>query len=103
MQAAAPRIVNFRSREAALTGGAVVGTAPVISVVGVTSWGSADPNSPRATISSQFGQNTQYPNASYGTYGSGQHRLAAEHALHVRRPVEEPTASQGYFATEAGW
>jgi len=66
-----PWIVNFRTRSAVLSGGAVPGTASSMSVVGVTSWGSADPNAPKDNYSSQFRQNTRYPNASYGIYGAG--------------------------------
>jgi V8-like Glu-specific endopeptidase len=66
-----PWVVNFRSFNAALTGGAVLGTAPTMAVIGVTSWGSADPNKIKDNYSSQFRQNTRYPNASYGTYGAG--------------------------------
>lgn len=66
-----PWVVNFRGPSASLSGGAVVGTAPVMSVVGVTSWGAADPNNPKDNYSSQFRQNSRYPNASYGSYGAG--------------------------------
>ncbi|TCK36781.1 trypsin [Paraburkholderia sp. BL8N3] len=91
-----PWVVNFRSREAALTGGAVVGTAPVISVVGVTSWGSADPNAPKDNYASQFGQNTQYPNASYGTYGSGNIASLLNTLCTSAAPGGGTYASQGY-------
>lgn len=66
-----PWVVNFSGRNPVLSGGAVAGTASVMAVVGVTSWGSADPNSPKDNYSSQFAQNTQYPNAAYGNYGAG--------------------------------
>lgn len=66
-----PWVVNFRTQAAALTGGAVEGTASVIAVIGVTSWGSADPNAIKDNWSSQFRQNTRYPNADYGGYGAG--------------------------------
>ncbi|SAL65988.1 Glutamyl endopeptidase precursor [Caballeronia arvi] len=66
-----PWIVNFRARDAALAGGAVVGNSSNLAIVGVTSWGSADPNAPKDNYASQFRQNTQYPNATYGNYGSG--------------------------------
>ena len=65
------------SRTAALAGGAVPGTASVIAVVGVTSWGSRDPNAPKDNYSSQFRQNSRYPNASYGALWRRQHRLVA--------------------------
>lgn len=63
-----PWVVNFRSRTAALAGGAVEGSASVIAVIGVSSWGASDPNMPKDNWSSQFRQNTRYPNASYGVY-----------------------------------
>ena len=64
-------IVNFRTRAASLSGGATLGSESEMSVVGVTSWGSSDPNAPKDNYSSQFRQNTRYPNANYGTYGAG--------------------------------
>lgn len=66
-----PWIVNFRAVDPVLSGGAVPGSAPNMAVVGVTSWGSADPNAPKDNYSSQFGQNSLYPNADYGGYGAG--------------------------------
>lgn len=66
-----PWIVNFRAVDPVLSGGAEPGTASTITVVGVTSWGSADPNAPKDNYSSRFGQNTRYPAASYGVYGAG--------------------------------
>jgi V8-like Glu-specific endopeptidase len=66
-----PWTVNFSGRSATLSGGAASGTASNMAVVGVTSWGSANPNAPKDNYSSQFRQNTRYPNASYGVYGSG--------------------------------
>ena len=66
-----PWTVNFLTRPAALSGGAVPGTAPVLAVVGVTSWGAADPNAPKDNWSSQFSRNSVWPNAAYGPYGSG--------------------------------
>lgn len=66
-----PWVVNFSGRNPVLGGGAVPGAASVIAVVGVTSWGSADPNTPKDNYSSQFGQNRAYPNAAYGIYGAG--------------------------------
>lgn len=66
-----PWIVNFRAADPALAGGAVPGTASVMAVVGVTSWGSADPNAPKDNYASRFGQNTRYPAAAYGVYGAG--------------------------------
>jgi len=66
-----PWVVNFAGRTAVLSGGAVVGTAPGMAVIGVTSWGSADPNNNKDNYASQFRQNNRYPNASYGVYGAG--------------------------------
>jgi hypothetical protein len=66
-----PWIVNFISANATLSGGAVIGTAATPSVIGVTSWGSSDPNVPKDNYSSQFRQNTRYPNADYGGRGAG--------------------------------
>lgn len=66
-----PWIVNFYSVNAALAGGAVAGSAPNRAVIGVTSWGSSDPNAIKDNYSSQFRQNTRYPNAAYGVYGAG--------------------------------
>ena len=64
-------MVNFRAADPVLSGGAVMGTASTMAVVGVTSWGSADPNAAKDNYSSRFGQNTQFPAAAYGTYGTG--------------------------------
>lgn len=66
-----PWIVNFVSFNPVLSGGAAIGSAPNRAVVGVTSWGSADPNAIKDNYSSRFGQNPQYPNAAYGVYGAG--------------------------------
>ena len=66
-----PWVVNFRAADPVLSGGAVMGTASTMAVVGVTSWGSADPNAAKDNYSSRFGQNTQFPAAAYGTYGAG--------------------------------
>ncbi len=66
-----PWVVNFMTRAAALAGGAVPGSDSAMAVVGVTSWGAADPNAPKDNWASQFRQNTRYPDASYGVYGAG--------------------------------
>lgn len=66
-----PWIVNFSGRSAVLGGGAVPGGASVMAVVGVTSWGSADPNVQKDNYSSQFTQNPAYPAVAYGIYGPG--------------------------------
>ena len=66
-----PWVVNFSSRNAVLAGGAVVGRESAVTVIGVTSWGASDPNTPKDNYSSQFSQNSRYPNPSYGVYGAG--------------------------------
>ncbi len=67
-----PWIANFNFAYPAYAGGASPGaSANRLAVVGVTSWGAADPNTPKDNFSSQFRQNAQYPNAAYGTYGGG--------------------------------
>ena len=91
-----PWIVNFRSRAAALAGGAVVGTASTMAVIGVTSWGSSDPNAPKDNYSSQFRQNTRYPNASYGIYGAGNIASLLNTLCSSAAPGGGTFASQGY-------
>jgi hypothetical protein len=66
-----PWIVNFGAQSPVFSGGASAGSFSGMWVVGVTSWGSADPNTPKDNYSSRFGQNTQYPNANYGGRGAG--------------------------------
>ncbi|SDZ84984.1 Trypsin [Thiothrix caldifontis] len=67
-----PWIVNFGYQDPARSGGAAAGTSALRNVViGVTSWGSSNPNTPKDNYASQFRQNSRYPNASYGTYGAG--------------------------------
>lgn len=67
-----PWIVNFAYNTPVLSGGAVQGTAAQKNrVIGVTSWGTADPNNPKDNYSSQFAQNTQFPNASYTALVNG--------------------------------
>jgi hypothetical protein len=91
-----PWVVNFRSRTATLTGGAVEGAASVIAVIGVTSWGSADPNVPKDNWSSQFRQNTRYPNTSYGVYGAGNIASLLNTLCSSAAPEGGTLASQGY-------
>lgn len=91
-----PWVVNFASRTAALAGGAVPGTASVIAVVGVTSWGSNDPNAPKDNYSSQFRQNSRYPNASYGVYGAGNIGSLLNTLCNAAAPGGGTYASQGY-------
>lgn len=67
-----PWIANFKYQDPAFSGGAGPGSAAANNVVvGVTSWGAADPNVPKDNFSSQFRQNPQYPNANYGGRGAG--------------------------------
>lgn len=66
-----PWVVNFSQVDPVLSGGAVPGTDSIRAIIGVTSWGSSDPNAPKDNYSSQFAQNTRYPNADYGGFGAG--------------------------------
>jgi hypothetical protein len=67
-----PWIANFGYENPDYSGGAGPGEQAVGNiVVGVTSWGSANPNLPKDNYSSQFRQNTQFPGSSYGVYGAG--------------------------------
>jgi hypothetical protein len=91
-----PWVVNLRSRNAALSGGAVTGSAPVMAVIGVTSWGSADPNAPKDNYSSQFGQNSQYPNGDYGGRGAGNIGSLLNTLCSAAHPNGGTYASQGY-------
>ena len=91
-----PWVVNFSGQNAALSGGAVVGSHPVVAVVGVTSWGSADPNNPKDNLSSQFGQNTRYPAADYGGYGAGNIGSLLNSLCSTAAPEGGTLASQGY-------
>jgi len=89
-------VVNLQSRAATLTGGAVVGTASLVAVIGVTSWGSADPNAAKDNWSSQFRQNTRYPNATYGVYGAGNIAALLNTLCATAAPGGGTFASQGY-------
>lgn len=67
-----PWIANFGYQNPTFSEGANGGSAAANNVVvGVTSWGASDPNAPKDNWSSQFRQNTRYPNASYGSFGAG--------------------------------
>jgi len=67
-----PWIANFNVNYPTFSGGANAGSnASRLVVVGVTSWGSDNPNNPKDNFSSQFRQNAQYPKAAYGTFGAG--------------------------------
>lgn len=91
-----PWVVNFRGRTATLAGGAVPGASSVMAVVGVTSWGSSDPNAPKDNYSSQFGQNSRYPNASYGVYGAGNIGSLLNSVCNATAPEGGTFASRGY-------
>ena len=66
-----PWVVNFRSANPAFSAGAGAGSEANMAVIGVTSWGSNDPNPIKDNYSSQFRQNSRYPRADYGGYGAG--------------------------------
>jgi hypothetical protein len=91
-----PFVVNFSGRNPVLSGGAVSGSAPVMAVVGVTSWGSSDPNTPKDNYASQFRQNSRYPNASYGVYGAGNIGYLIYALCSTSAPGGGTFASQGY-------
>ncbi|MCG7401795.1 MULTISPECIES: trypsin-like serine peptidase [Caballeronia] len=91
-----PWIVNFRPRDAVLSGGAVIGNASNLSIIGVTSWGSSDPNAIKDNYASQFRQNTQYPNATYGNYGAGNIASLLNTLCSTAAPGGGTYASQGY-------
>ncbi len=91
-----PWVVNFSGRNPVLAGGAVPGTASVMAVVGVTSWGAADPNTPKDNFSSQFRQNSRYPNPGYGVYGAGNIGSLLNTLCSASAPGGGTYASQGY-------
>ncbi|HPY39626.1 MAG TPA: trypsin-like serine protease [Thiolinea sp.] len=67
-----PWVVNFGYETPQWADGAGLGkSANPNVVIGVTSWGSADPNKPKDNYSSQFIQNARYPSADYGGFGAG--------------------------------
>lgn len=67
-----PWIVNLSYQKPMFQDGAGAGQkAEANVVIGVTSWGSSDPNKPKDNFSSQFTQNTRYPKADYGGFGAG--------------------------------
>lgn len=66
-----PWVVNFYSTAPVRTGGGQAGNESERYVVGVTSWGSADPNDVKDNYSSRFGQNREFPAANYGGRGAG--------------------------------
>lgn len=67
-----PWIVNFGYENPTFSSGAGTGQKALANVViGVTSWGSSDPNQPKDNFASQFTQNPRYPKADYGGFGAG--------------------------------
>ena len=66
-------MVNFGSTGKglpSLSGGASKGSKAIQAVVGVTSWGASDPNTPKDNWSSRFGRNKEYTKKSYMTTDS---------------------------------
>ena len=88
--------MNFRSAEADLTGGAAPGSETRMAVVGVTSWGSSDPNEPKDNYASQFRQNPSYPSASYGSYGAGNIAALLDTLCTMTTGDGQSFAQQGY-------
>lgn len=100
-----PWVVNFSGRSAELgifeeEDGTIieaeVGEAPDISVIGVTSFGSLDPNEPKDNFSSQFGQTNEFPDADYGGYGAGNIGALLQEICESEAPEGGTLASQGY-------
>jgi hypothetical protein len=92
-----PWIVNFRTQPATRSGGAVEGTASIMAVVGVTSWGASDPNNPKDNWSSQFRQNSAFPNSNYGGYGAGNIAALLDAVCNTKVPGASTTfKQQGY-------
>ncbi|WP_290541503.1 hypothetical protein [Aestuariivirga sp.] len=92
-----PWVVNFGYRAANLLGGAVPGTASALNVViGVTSWGSADPNAIKDNYSSQFAQNKEFPSNNYGGYGGGNIGALLQSLCSAPGPGGPSYAAQGY-------
>lgn len=91
-----PWVVNFAGRNPVLSDGAAKGMASSKAVIGVTSWGSSDPNAPKDNYSSQFRQNARYPNANYGVYGAGNIASLLNTLCSTSAPGGGTFASQGY-------
>ena len=66
-----PLVVNFGAVRPQLVGGATQGNDPVMAVIGVTSWGAADPNRPKDNYATRFGQNRIFSSGNYGGRGAG--------------------------------
>ena len=73
-----------------------VGEAPIMAVVGVTSFGSFDPNDPKDNFSSQLGQNAKFPDEDYGGYGAGNIGALVEEICSTEAPEGGTLASAGY-------
>lgn len=93
-----PWVVNFVAQYPNFTGGANGGGSDFpYSVVGVTSWGSADPNRPKDNYSSQFVQNTEFPNGDYGGYGGGNIGAILNQAcIQIKSGTGQTFAALGY-------
>ncbi len=91
-----PWVVNFVSSSPVLSGGAVQGTQSGMAVVGVTSWGTNDPNVPKDNYSSQFRQNSRYPSSDYGGYGAGNIASLLNTLCNSSAPGGGTYKSQGY-------
>ena len=65
-----PWIVNFGTRPKVSSGSASLGSQSIAAIAGVSSWGYVDVGV-NLQGASYFGQNSEFPNADYGTYGSG--------------------------------
>ena len=91
-----PWVVNFWTRNANLSGGASPGSQSTMAVIGVTSWGAADPNNPKDNYSSQFAQNSRYPNADYGGWGAGNIGSLLNTLCNATAPEGGTYESRGY-------
>jgi len=91
-----PWVANFSGQDAVLSGGAVVGDQASMAVVGVTSWGATDPNDVKNNFSSQFAQNSQFPDADYGGFGAGNIGALVNSVCSSEAPEGGTLASQGY-------
>jgi V8-like Glu-specific endopeptidase len=92
----APWVVNFKSQDPVYSSGASAGTMANMYVVGVTSWGSVDPNANKDNYASRFGQNDEFPDPAYGSYGAGNIGALLEDACNMTGPGGTSYASQGY-------
>ena len=91
-----PWVVNFSGRSAELGEGAEPGEAPLMAAIGVTSFGSLDPNEPKDNFASQFAQNSQFPEEDYGGYGAGNIGALMQAICESEAPEGGTLKSQGY-------